>query len=166
MPTPTYTPLANITLGSSAASVTFSSISQAYRDLVLVVQATPVTNDVGLRFRINSDTGSNYNYVTMYGTGSTTGSITGTSAYATLGGGLASPNTIVTNALVDFEDYSVTDKHKSILARVDIPSGTYPGTTGEAYRWASTSALTTIQVYFGSGNIASGSTFALYGIAA
>jgi hypothetical protein len=32
-----YTALANVTLGSSAANVTFSSISGSYRDLVLIV---------------------------------------------------------------------------------------------------------------------------------
>jgi len=51
-----YVPLANLTLGSSAASVTFSSISQAYKDLVLVIEATTSALDVAI-IRFNSDQG-------------------------------------------------------------------------------------------------------------
>ena len=40
MPTPTYTPLATVTLGTSAASVTFSSIPATYRDLILIFDGT------------------------------------------------------------------------------------------------------------------------------
>jgi hypothetical protein len=57
-----YTALANVTLGSSAASVTFSSISQSYRDLVLVITATTSAVDNAF-IRFNSDSGSNYNIV-------------------------------------------------------------------------------------------------------
>ena len=163
MPTPTYDLIASSVITSSTANVTFSSIGSGYRDLVLVVNARPVNNDVGLRLRVNSDTGSNYPYVTMYGDGSTAASTTATATSITLGVGLASPNTANTLAVAQFLDYSATDKHKTILGRTNIPTGTYPGVTADAYRWASTSAITAIEVYFGSGNISSG-TFYLYGI--
>jgi hypothetical protein len=61
-------PLANITLGSAAASVTFSSIVGTYRDLLLVSQLGHVSNN-DIRIRFNSDTGSNYNMVYSAGDG-------------------------------------------------------------------------------------------------
>jgi hypothetical protein len=82
MPTPTYTPLATVTLGSSASSVTFSSIPATYRDLILVVDGTTnATHNVGMRF--NGDTGNNYFMVTAFGNGSTTSSVTFSSIPAT-----------------------------------------------------------------------------------
>jgi hypothetical protein len=166
MPTPTYTPLANITLGSAAATVTFSSISQAYRDLVLIVQATPTSNTVGLRMRFNTDTGSNYSYVWALGDGSTTSSGSGTTTRIEFEPGLARDTTSNSNSIANIMDYSATDKHKPVLVRSNIIGGTYPGTVMTGQRWASTSAITTIEVFFGSGNIAAGSVLALYGVAA
>ena len=59
----TYTPLATSTLGSAAASVTFSSISGSYTDLVLVISCAQSAAGGGLRFQFNSDTGGNYSTV-------------------------------------------------------------------------------------------------------
>lgn len=160
MGTPTYTALANLTLSSSAASVTFSSISQAYRDLVLVVQATNSTGAWTLRYRINGDTASSYSLVSMRGNGSAAESFSQTNTNA---GFLTFSDMTNYNVQSSFFDYSTTDKHKSILAR-----GNEASTYSEALatRWPSTSAITTILVYPASGNFATGSTFALYGIAA
>lgn len=164
MPTPTYTPLANITLGSSAASVTFSSISQAYRDLILVIETLAATGSVGLTLRINGDSGSNYNYVRMDGTGSS--AISGSSASQTsmllafYGQATTTARAINTLSIMD---YSATDKHKTILNRADqAADGTHAG----AGRWASTSAITSLAFTSNSGNFAAGSTFSLFGVAA
>jgi hypothetical protein len=164
MGTPTYTPLANITLGSSAASVTFSSISQSYRDLVLV-SFMGVSADIDIATQFNSDTGSNYTYVNMRGNGSTATSGTGASAGAYFAFGLQNvtvPTNTQTNVIMNIMDYSATDKHKVALKRVN-EAGT--GTQAFAGRWASTSAITSIKLTPQGGNFNSGSTFALYGIA-
>lgn len=160
MPTPTYTPLANITLGSSAASVTFSSISQAYRDLVLVVQSG-TTGGADMSIRLNSDSGSNYNWVQMYGNGSTatSNSFSAQNHFFDYG----TPTTVAAMMTMQLQDYSATDKHKSVLARRDWAAGL---TLASAGRWASTSAVTALQVYAFSGSFIAGSTFALYGVAA
>ena len=57
----TYTPIATQTLGSAAASVTFSSIPQGYTDLVLVdnVKSASGAGDSELDVRFNGDSGSN-----------------------------------------------------------------------------------------------------------
>ena len=160
MPTPTYTPLANLTLTGSAASVTFSSIGQGFRDLRLIVSGTTTTSTVdALSVRLNADTGSNYSFVYATGDGSTasSGGTTTTSASVGLIGTSQSVST------VDFLDYSATDKHKTMLGRGNTPGW---GTRMNAARWANTSAVTSILVFTEANlNFAAGSTFALYGIA-
>ena len=67
----TYATIATTTLGTAAASVTFSSISGSYTDLVLVV--SPISNSgtgVDNSIQFNSDTGSNYSLTGLYGNGS------------------------------------------------------------------------------------------------
>lgn len=162
MPTPTYTPLANITLGSSAASVTFSSISQAYRDLVLVSNILGATADANLFLRFNGDTGTNYSFVQMYGSGSSTG--TSAATLTQVVSGITASTTQRATATHSLIDYSATDKHKSLLNRSD--SAQYVGTFAIATRWANTAAITSIQAFTSSDAFAAGSTFALYGIAA
>jgi hypothetical protein len=159
------TALANLTLGSNATSVTFSSIVGSYRDLLLVCTYTNgVSDNDNIAVKINSDTGSNYSTVTMSGNGSGTNSSTyNSSSYGWLavqGGFQTSRGQI----RVNFFDYAQTDKHKSYLARNDTFD---KGVESVAGRWASTSAIDTLNIYSVNGwTFATGSTFALYGIGA
>lgn len=162
MPTPTYTPLANITLGSAATGVTFTSISGAYRDLILVVSGTS-TAGAWMYLRFNSDSGSNYRMVEMHGNGSTTGSTANTDAQIGLEWGAAYFNTTQTNVIANIMDYSATDKHKSVLIRQNNSS---LGVDAYAARWANTSAITSMAVTGPGTSYAAGTSFALYGIAA
>ena len=77
MPTPTYTLIDSVTLGSSAASVTFSSIDQTYGDIVAVYAPISTSAAFGL-IKINNDTSSIYSSVEAIGTGSTNQSFTDT----------------------------------------------------------------------------------------
>lgn len=162
MPTPTYTPLANITLGSSAASVTFSSISQLYRDLVLVYNGN-LSADAYFWLRFNGDTGSNYNLVTAVGDGSSTSSSADTNnGWLAVGLYVGSPSS-KSIMRMNFMDYSATDKHKSSLIRYETITG---GTSMMAGRWASTSAITSILIQAQTTTFVAGTTMALYGVAA
>jgi hypothetical protein len=157
MPTPTYTPLATVTLGGSAATVTFSSIPATYRDLILVTENTRSTS-TNTRARFNSDTGSNYSYVTM--TGDSSGAA---SSAATTNAVIICPTTTGTQlGILQIMDYSATNKHKTALSRAS--TGTVE-VTALANRWANTAAITSIQVLTGAGTFQTGSTFSLYGIA-
>jgi len=162
--TDTYRPLATFTLGSSANSVTFSSIPATYRDLVLVFNGKSTVgagNDV-LGIQINGDTGSNYTVVRMNGNGSSTDSAT--LSGATGGQALIGNNSsTLPNVIYQFMDYSATDKHKTFLGRGNDSATNVSAT---ASRWANTAALTSIRVFANSGsNYSVGSTFNLYGIA-
>jgi hypothetical protein len=110
MPQPTYTALANITLGSSASSVTFSSIPATYRDLIIVCD-TFASGQSSIDGRLNGDTGNSYSTVRMFGTGSSAGSDTYegiTNRYA-----VGITNTTRTTQIIQIMDYSATNKHKT-----------------------------------------------------
>jgi len=152
MPTPTYTPLANITLSSSAASVTFSSISQAYRDLVLVLNGTPSGGDVYLQFN-GDNNNAGYSWVSMRGDGSSATSATGTGQIVLF--------SIAGQSVINIMDYSATDKHKSSLTRFDHSSN---GTNARASRWPNTAAINSLVIT--NATFPVGFTASLYGIAA
>jgi len=162
MATPTYDLLDSTTLGSSVSSVTFSSISQDYRDLIVVV--TPkATGSADARLRINSDTGSNYYRVTFWGNGSSLSSSDYTESSGLQIGQVTYPDSNEDTVWIfQFLDYTATDKHKHYLTRLNKASS---GVEMMAGRWASTSAITTLYFFLNSGSYAAGSTFYIYGIA-
>jgi hypothetical protein len=156
MPTPTYTPLATVTLGSAASSVTFSSIPATYRDLIIVYVATG-TSGVIVRAALNGSTADG-STVFMGGDGTTFSGTDSTIAIGTIDGVGNSIN------IVQFMDYTATDKHKTILSRSDRSAGSV--TLAFASRWAQTTAINSISVQPTAGTMASGGIFSLYGIVA
>lgn len=164
MATPTYDLLDSVTLASSASSVTFSSISQDYGDLVLVVSLIPAQSGDNFAIRVNGDTGSNYNSVYAEGNGSGVSSLSNTNQTRIIipqtwtVGNTSEAGTLITN----FSDYSATDKHKSLLSRVNRGGA---GTTMAASRYASTSAITSITIGQTTYDLGAGTTAHLYGIA-
>jgi len=164
MPTPTYTALATVTLGSAASSVTFGSIPATYRDLVVAINGQ-TTSNANIIYRINGDTGSNYSHVHMTGGSSaTSGAGTFTEAYITYGSVLNGTRLAINLSIID---YSATDKHKTALVRNGYTNLSSVFTTEAlAIRWASTSAVTSIVFSTNAGNFAIGSSFSLYGVIA
>jgi hypothetical protein len=162
MPTPTYTALANTTLGSSASSVTFSSISQNYRDLILVVTGKTSTNGPdSVLIRFNSDSGSNYAYVRMLGTGTTASSYSGADNGIAIG--IVSNTTNQSTFIASIMDYSATDKHKTALSRSGLVDGFIFASAG---RWSNTAAITSVQIIEPTQTLSAGMTLALYGVIA
>jgi len=163
MGTPTYTPLANVTLGSTSTSVTFGSIPNTYRDLICVItMVSSTTSFVRARLRLNGDTGSNYSWQGMKGTGTAARAFTGIGDYAYFGDTHATTVQRIQYG-VSIMDYSATDKHKNVLVRADQAA---VGTEALVNRWANTAAVTSVTLFPSSGAFGIGSTFALYGIVA
>jgi hypothetical protein len=165
----TYTAIAEQTLGSAAASVTFSSIPQTYTDLVFVLNARTVSAVTGVQFfcRINGDSATNYSWTQVAGDGSTAYSDRLTNdAYCRLGnvaGSSAASGTFSPN-IINFQNYSNTTTNKTILTR-----GSTAGSEvlASVSLWRSTSAISSVVFYVaGLANWDTGSTFSLYGIAA
>jgi hypothetical protein len=157
MPTPTYTPLATVTLGSTSNSVTFSSIPATYRDLVLVSVIDTAASSSRIEVQANSVT-SGYPVVIAFNTSSQT--LTGTGLYHGYTEAAERCTSIMT-----IMDYSATDKHKTALNR----HGTL--TTSlvmmAASRFASNDAITSLKVMnFSTVDFSAGSTFNLYGVIA
>jgi hypothetical protein len=167
MPTNTYTPLATVTLASTDSEIVFASIPATYRDLVLVCSARgTITTFTNVQMRFNTDTGSNYSTVAMYGTGSAAASYSETTTNITLEQIARSNDTasVFTPIVTQVMDYSATNKHKTVLTR---NSSTLSGAVAAlASRWANTSAITSVTLYPFSGSFAIGSTFSLYGVIA
>jgi hypothetical protein len=171
MPTPTYIPLATITIPSNTTTVTFASIPSSVdgvtlRDLVLIGDFT-ATGACAFIMRVGSgtiDTGGNYSNVAIYGDGTNTGSS------AVSGQGWF--NTGFTNETkksvwkLQFLDFSATDKHKTVLMDYRTAASAFAAWTS-AGRWGNNSAINTIRLQTNSAgqSFASGSTFSLYGIA-
>ena len=159
MATPTYTLIDSTTLASSASSVTFGSISATGKgDLVLVWNTPTATANEAVFLTFNSDSGANYNYVEMKGTGSSTTSLSSSNNnFIITGFRYAS---VATMQIIQVADFSVTDKHKSVLVRSNEIGNNVRATAG---RWANTSAITSATLTIGGGStFAIGSTFFLY----
>ena len=157
----TYEAIATQTLGSDAASVTFSSISGAYTDLIMVVNAITSTASEYMSINLNSDTGSNYSRTNLAGNGTSAVSVRGSNeTVGYIGAETYGTNALKFNTVVHFMNYANTTTYKTYLSRanhVDLAAEAIVGL------WRSTSAITTIKV---NSNFATGSTFSLYGIAA
>lgn len=160
----TYEPLATTTLGSAQSSVTFSSISGSYTDLVIVCFASNDTSARGIALRMNSDSGTNYSNTRIYGDGSTASSDRDTNTGLMYIGINGSSSTDFSTHIINVMNYSNTTTYKTAIARSGYPTGYVDSYVG---LWRSTSAITSIEITkSGSVNWRAGSTFSLYGIAA
>jgi hypothetical protein len=155
-----YTALANVTLGSTANTVTFSGISGAYRDLRIIITGGVPSDNAS--FTINSDTSSTYYWNTLEGNGSAVSSAWNGNTFGSFANNYIvwynSSGIVVT---MDILDYSATDKHKTILTRGNNAARSVNGLVN---RWPSTSAVTSVRLNANGSNWAVGSTFALYGV--
>jgi hypothetical protein len=163
----TYEPIATTTLGSNTKITTFSSIPSTYTDLVLVMNYG--LNQPGSCFlRFNSDSGTNYSFTELRGTGSSALS----SRLAPTNGYFAYnvfPDTTFGNSIVQIQNYSNTTIFKTFLSRANATSGSYPGAAATVTQWRNTSAINSISIDLdGDSNYwyLAGSTFTLYGIKA
>ena len=163
----TYFPIATQTLGSSAASVTFTGISQAYTDLIIQMvhkAGTGSNNDIHMTVGNGTlDTANNYSNTTLDGNGSSASSFRETSiAYCRPAFQPGSAQNFATTS-IHFINYSNTTTYKTFLSR-------YSSAENEVFAgvqlWRNTNAINTISLLCSSGLFAANSTFTLYGIKA
>ena len=152
-------------LGSSAASVTFSSLStyaSSYQHLQIrfVVNGTASYRS---RLRLNGDSASNYATHLLYGTGSSVLSDAGTSAtQIALTSGSNTTNAF-SAGVIDILDPFETTKYKTIRSL----GGSVGGITEVALSsgvWLNTNSITSILVRPDSGSYIANSRFSLYGL--
>lgn len=161
----TYESLANVTLASTATSVTFSSISQNYTDLIIVCQVQSSGGNTNVTCQFNSDTGTNYSTTVLYGTGGSAAS-TRLSNESIIRADYQATVTTTTwnNDYIYIQNYSNTTTYKTALCRGNNSAQGVDATVG---LWRSTAAISTVAVKsINANSFAAGSTFALYGIKA
>jgi hypothetical protein len=172
-----YESIATTTLGSSTATITFSSIPATYKHLQvrgIMRNDVAITGMGDLRVRFNSDSGSNYTYHILYGDGTSAAAGAATSqTYGRLARNVtpcANNGANIFGAFVaDILDYANSNKNKTIRSIGGENNNT---TTASAQSisftssaWLSTSAITQIDITDdSSGNFVQYSSFALYGI--
>lgn len=160
----TYEPIATTTLGSSAASYTFSSIPSTYTDLVLIVNGGATSATYSFKMQVNGDTATNYSDTSLSGNG-TAASSSRNSANTSMRSE-ANPTTTLNNVwIANFMNYANATTYKTVLVRGNNASALV---TANVNLWRSTSAITSIKVFFDASlsNILSGTSLTLYGIAA
>jgi len=168
MATATYDKIATTTLGSAASSITFSSIAASWTDLRLSIKAQhSAGNTLGIGF--NGDTGANFSWTNLQGTGTASGTSGGNSNFNTffaISGATGSPTSPNWGSyLVDIFSYGNSQYKTSLCATSEDYNG-----SGEAYRvvglWRSTAAITSISITTNGGTYQTGTTATLYGIKA
>ena len=161
----TFEPIATTTLGSAAASITFSSISSAYTDLRLVIVATMDSGGTMPTLQFNNDTAANYSTTSLYGTGASAGSCRTTNYnYFELGGESTGGSTTIPMLLtIDIFSYAGST-NKTILGSESNDLNGSGEVTRRVGLWRSTSAITSIKIPTSSGNLKAGTTATLYGI--
>jgi len=169
----TYEPIATYTVsGSSAADITFTSVSGTYTDIIVVgyVRSTRAAGIGALGIRVNNDSSSLYSSTRIYsntaaGTAASDkfqGSYLEIGELASASGG----SSIFVPLIAHFNNYSNTTTFKTVLGTTRH-SATSVGVQQMIGLYRSTSALTEFKIYdaYG-GNLAVGTNVTLYGIKA
>jgi hypothetical protein len=165
------TQIADTTLTTSTADITFSSIPSTYNHLKVVISGTAATasyNGAAFYVQVNGDSGANYSF-------STNTKYAGPGATVTLEGqnsqtqielgniwcGQAQANSI-SSIEMTFFNYKATTLHKGMV----FTGGSWtdaPGFGSGWARWKNTAAITSIKLYSNAGNHATGTRATLYG---
>jgi len=161
----TYDSIATTTLGSAAASITFSSIASSWTDLRIVLNVN--TTSVNTRYilmRFNSDSGANYSYTSLGGNGSITFSSNGinnTEIY--VGDAATTSSTLPTFYTSDIFSYAGST-YKTALSTGSADKNGSGVTERTVGLWRSTSTINSIILLPFTGNFNTGTTATLYGI--
>lgn len=160
----TYTPIATTTLASAQSSITFSSISGSYTDLILVLNPI-VTAATTFAIRYNNvSTGTPYSVTILGGNGTTASSARQTAQNEIrISYNSTSRTTNNGNILVNVMNYANTTTYKTCLSRANVASDGVDAIVG---LWQSTAAINRIDIIPVSGGtiINTGTVATLYGV--
>jgi hypothetical protein len=170
-PSGAYDSIATTTVATATPSVTFSSIPSTYTHLQVRYTARTNRADVQdlIRFRFNSDSGTNYAYHWLRGDGGTAdaGSAASTASpwTAIIAGGNASANQFGVG-VSDVLDYANTNKYKTTRTLSGVDTNSADGRIMFLSNlWMNTAAISSIEIAPNYGtSFNQYSSFALYGI--
>lgn len=164
----TYEPIATTTLSTSAANVEFTSIPGTYTDLVLAgtirsTRAGELTDQWTVQ--VNGDTGSNYSGTYLW-YGPSSGRVSGTTNIGLVRcPGPTATAGIFGYGIINFMNYSNSTTYKTFITKWSEYTYYEMGTTVSL--WRNTNAITSLKILSTtSSNLATGTSFTLYGIKA
>lgn len=168
-----YESIATYVVGSGGTStVTFSSIPNTYKHLqVRAIARTSATGGTtqNLNMTINNDTSSSYSFHQLLGNGSSASSygenVNRTNCVQILHITTDSATSGIFGAgIIDLLDYTNTKYHTVRTLRGQEQNNTDGGIALQSYLHTSTTAISRLDFFAGSGNITQYSHFALYGL--
>jgi hypothetical protein len=179
-PNPAYDPAATwlierVTVGTDAASITFSSIPSTYTSLQIRMtsrmNAYNANANITSRLTFNGDTSSTYWFHWLEGNGSAASAGGSNNTYINIRSSVMDTADSNTSAfavgIIDIHDYASTSKNKTVryLAgnEKNVSNTAYRITTGSGL-WPSTAAITSLTLTNEIDKYETGSTFALYGM--
>jgi hypothetical protein len=163
--------IATVTAGSAVSSLDFTSIPQTYSHLqIRGIGRNSVANaDDNISMQFNSDTAANYSlhYISGSGASASAGAATGQSSMIILRvpGSTSSAN-MFGPGVVDILDYANTNKFKTIRSITGHDQNGSGSVWLFSGNWRSTSAITSIKIFYSGNTLAQNTTFALYGVKA
>ena len=166
-----YESIATATGTGSSGTITFSSIPSTYKHLQIRGigrTTTAALNWDDMLIRFNSDSGSNYSWHYIEGTGTSANAGGGaTQTYGIAVNALPRNNNtagIMGVALIDVHDYGSTTNYKTLRMINGGDSNGGGGIYLASASWRSTSAVTSISLVANGTNFGTTTSFALYGI--
>jgi hypothetical protein len=161
-------------LGGAVASVTFSAIPGTYRTLALDAHArtSRVNESDSINWRVNGDSGANYDYSTNQifnsGVGTADARAQTSARFSVVEGSTARANCFAP-VLAYWPGYALTSQEKYCKSFgnvvLDMNLDQDVRTSSSTGHWRSTAAITSLIILPNTGpNLASGSRFTLYGI--
>ena len=166
----TYEPIQTTTLGSAQNTVTFSSISQTYTDIILVCAGLIVqaTDAIDIRMGNGSlDTANNYDMLQMLGNGAGNAQTYYQSGTSITNAGIVTTGTNQ-STIIEFFNYTDTGKYKNVICRSNVTDSGFSRIALTSGTWRSTQAINTISLRCDNASyqFTTGSTFTMYGIKA
>lgn len=161
-----YELIETVVLGSAQPSITFSNLntySSTYKHFqIRSTHAWTSSGATDLAMRLNADTGTNYDWHSLRGNGSSVDSIAGTNTnYIRLG---FVADTTFGGSVTDILDAYSSSKNKTVRTLVGNSGGGFTGINLSSGAWRNTNSITSVTILTGSNNFATGSRFSLYGI--
>jgi len=166
----TFSKIQTVTVGSGgAASIEFTSIPATYTDLQIFLSSRSLQGNIygGGALQFNADTGSNYRWKRLRGSGTSSGSDQANPATAITNWDVVGANAtanIFSNIQIYIPNYRVavqkaitvnyTGEHNGSEAHMGFVGGT----------WTNTGVITSIKLFSSGGNLIEHSSATLYGI--
>jgi hypothetical protein len=138
-----YQSIATTTIGAGgASSITFSSIPSTYQHLQIRLFSRNSSDNGTVAMRYNSDSGSNYSFHDLYGTGAAVGVLGAanqTSVFASLTG-----STQAAVSIIDILDYANTNKYKTNRSFIGVDYNGSGYVWFSSGNWRNTAAINSI----------------------